>query len=158
MAKKNAGEPPLSTADYAGIVLAAIETDIRHVHVRATVSAAVAAIFVTQIDLKALRGLEDVFAAILGAAILFLSVAAVSYFHYTQTLNRTRLEIVKTLPDVVATRDGLKAMASPWSSRFMIEPSPPIRYRPLLWYRLGQACFLTGAILTGVVLARLFVF
>lgn len=157
------GSAGLSVDEYVSLVLGVIEADIRHVHVRATVSAALAAVFVTQIKLPTLRALEGPYELALGLAIVLFSLAAVAYFHYTQLLNRARLQIVKNLP--AGDYENLEELVKPWEPFMRTESvktredpeekngdSPRKGRDPLDYYRAGQVFFLVGVAAAGVVL------
>jgi hypothetical protein len=96
------------------MVVSAISDDISHVHVRVTAAIGIAAVFVTQIPLSALRGLPDwvQWVTIVAVAILFASGAA--YFQYTQQLNKLRLKIVS---EAVPHIDNVDAVGD-WQEHF----------------------------------------
>jgi hypothetical protein len=155
-------EPIVDPVAYANLLLATIEADIRHVHVRATVSLALAAVLVTQIDLADLRLLDAAWTNVAIFAIVTLGLAGVGYFMYTQFLNRARLRIVAELPTLAGeppprTSDSalgpLRTLALPWSTRFM-RPKSEFR-RPHAVYYAAQTLFVLGAIASFAVVAEL---
>jgi len=131
---------------YANLLLAVIQDDIRHVHARVTAAVAVAAVFVTQIELMELRDLSGWFRWLTGAGVLCLVLSAASYFHYTQKLNRTRLRIAAELPALTS--------AEAWKEQFFPPPTPWYTGDGR-WYSLGQSLLLVGSTLVTVVLGRL---
>jgi hypothetical protein len=143
-------EAPDNAVEHANLVLSVIQDDIRQVQLRATAALAVAAIFVTQIDLVALRNMGSIWNWFTVLGIGLLVAAGLSYFHYSQRLNQARLGIAndlqrpESLADTVETRWGKPFMSSPASAG-----------GPLLFYRLGQACFSGGAVLLFFVVAKL---
>ena len=138
-------------------VLAVLQDDIRHVHVRITAAIGIAAVFVTQIDLDTLRaepgGLR--WATFLGVLALFVSAAL--YFQYTQQLNKLRLRIAAEA--VVGSHDALDA----WRSQFVDdeETKKSLRKtgkRPKVWlFKGGQVFLLVGLVCVTLVLWDLIV-
>lgn len=142
-------------------LLAALQDDIRHVHVRVTAAVGVAAVFITQIPLNKLQK-EPLWArACSVAGLVVLLCSAASYFQYTQQLNKLRLRIVAERLErdghgsVEAWREWMSAPAKsfwrhPWEgSRLEWRPTS-IRF-----YRFGQLLLLVGTVLVGVVLGHL---
>jgi hypothetical protein len=132
----------------AQVVLMVIQDDIRHVHIRATASLAIAAVFVTQIPLEDLQGLPVAFRVFTFIGIAFLSFAAVFNFMYTHRLNLVRVDIARALAGGDATsviNSWVVDFRAPWQ-----EVGKPIR-----WYVLAQTLFAVGSVALGAVIWKL---
>jgi hypothetical protein len=134
--------------EYVNFVLSVIQDDVRHVQLRATGALAIAAIFVTQIELSALQALSLWWDLATVAGIALLAVAGVLYFHYSQVLNQARLGIANELFETSSVRD---IVTTQWKTPFMSTPSG----KRLRWYKWGQRCFAGGALLLFAVVAKL---
>ena len=140
-----------SITEHADLVLSVIQDDVKHVHMRATAALAIAAIFVTQIELKDLRALSQEWDWVTVGGIALLVVAGLSYFHYSQLLNQARLAIAKDLdrPASLAA-----TVTEKWETPFMSSPASSASHA-LGFYAVGQVCFTGGALLLFAVVAKL---
>ncbi len=139
------GKPDCGTEQTT--VLSVIQDDIRHVQIRATAALAIAAIFVTQIKLDDLRAMSLEWNWVTVVGIALVVAAGVLYFHYSQRLNQARLAIASDSSQVDTA----------WKSKFMLSGSASRGNTPLWYYRLGQWCFVGGALVLFAVVAKLIV-
>jgi hypothetical protein len=140
-----------SVTEQAGLVLSVIQDDVKHVQLRATAALAIAAVFVTQIDLKDLRALSGEWGVATVAGIALLVVAGLAYFHYSQLLNRSRLRIAKNMSRSASLSGTVR---DSWETPFMSSDSS-VPSNPLLYYGVGQGCFVVGGALLLSVVAKL---
>ena len=150
--------PSTSVSD----LLAVLQDDIRHVHVRVTAAVGIAAVFVTQIPLDKLRKQPDWARGCSVAGLLVLLCSAACYFQYTQQLNKLRLNIIAE-----GLEERRQGSAEAWR-RWMVSSAgnsvwhrfwqaTTLGWNPAsIWfYRLGQVLLLVGTALVGLVLASL---
>ncbi len=143
-------------------LLAVLQDDLRHVHIRTTAAIAIAAVFVTQIPLRELRGQPEWARGLTIAGVIVLALAAASYFQYSQELNKLRLRIVAE-----SLRAPMGSAAESWRKQFIPErrnqesgqnQESGWHARNLLWFHIGQTLLLVGSMCVGAVLVRLILF
>lgn len=129
--------------EHANLALAAISEDIKHVHVRATAALGIAAVFVTQIELKELKALPEGWRVLIVAGMSMLLVSSIMYFLYSQELNKARIRVAKRGEATAGT------IGEDW-------PHSQPGYSQHLWmYGTGQGLFVAGVVCLGLVIGRL---
>jgi hypothetical protein len=132
--------------EYAQLVLSVITEDISRVHVRITAALALAAVFVTQLPLNDLQGLEFGFRVVALAGIVLLALAAFFLLLYTQKLNQARIKIAAGY-----LREPLETVADPWSTKFSKKGSQSY----IKLYTFGHVLFSLGGLAMALVIWRL---
>jgi hypothetical protein len=132
--------------EYAQLVLSVITEDISRVHVRITAALGLAAVFVTQLPLDALQGLDFGFRVVALAGIVLLALAAFLLLLYTQKLNQARIAIAAHFLE-----EPREKVADPWSKKFSRKGSE--RYIRL--YNLAHVLFSLGGLAMALVIWRL---
>jgi hypothetical protein len=143
------GAQPLDPVDLTALVNVLSE-DIRHVHVRITAAIGIAAVFVTQIPLNDLRGLPWWAEWLTFAGVVLLMISALSYFQYTQEINKFRLKLVA---EGLNWGEGKTSAVASWNKRF--EPRPGWRRGNVWYFWGGQAFLMAGIAAFAVVLLQL---
>ena len=147
-------ERNLDPIEYVRLVVDTIQQDIGRTHVRVVASLAIIGVFLTK--LKDVRTLDGLWQWPKFGGIGLLVLAALSYFQYTQELNKARIRIVKLLPDrYERTKSELIVARAPWEEFIKKPVGLRLGLDPLGWYRFAQFCFLSGSAALAFVLLRL---
>ena len=144
----------LDPVEYARLIVDTVQQDIARTHVRVVASLAIVGVFLTK--LKDVRTLDHAWEVPKFGGIGLLVVAALSYFQYTQELNKARIAIVRDLPsEYTCAKDELERVRTPWDP-FIREPIQlPLVGGRRFSYHLGQGSFLLGSAALAVVLLKL---
>jgi hypothetical protein len=140
------GESSTRKVEYANLVLTVINEDIGRVQLRVTAALGLAAVFVTQLPLEALRRLPLGYRITALGGIVLLGLAAVALFYYTHRLNRARIAIAAGF----ISANGPE-VANRWINDFGTEAN-----EPWIWlYNLGQWLLAGGGLAFAVVIGKL---
>jgi hypothetical protein len=144
------GNGNLTPFEYARLVVETIQQDIGRTHIRVVAALAIVAAFLTK--LKDMRTLDGWWEVPKFGGIVLLVAAALSYFQYTQELNKARIAIMRDLPaSYPVDKNVLECVRKPWD-RF-IRPARPLPNRVL--FQAGQIWFLLGSGALAAVLLKL---